>query len=315
VIFKFTFWEEGGWNEPGHEDWARWTYEYKDENKLFDLSGMLNDNKVYVLKYSYSPDINMDTMGVFFFNADNGWEMISDWTGAGGNVKKGEKHSGKSIIIPNDKAAGCNPLNTYLRFTINNRGVSTAPTLSFYEYSIEQVDKQDPDRETWDVSGKEFNIIAETFAELLDKFQGKNDVLHVKPLYGEYSDFVIKYDLSGYAGKTIKIEMSMDVWLNEATWVTWQINSTAPLFYPVVCGTIQEVDPSDQYYDDFYGYYGPVLSANAWHHVTSLPGGRTITVPPLNSGDAGKQLYLSAQQLGNVEMYIADAEITITIIP
>jgi len=141
------------------------------------------------------------------------------------------RYSGTIIIIPNNDAGGRAPENTYIRFDIG-RNVITSPTLSFYKYSLEKIDKEEPGIENWTVSGspsRTFTInTSSAFAENLPSFGIKTNVLHIKPTYNsdKYSGFLAQYDLSEYAGKKIEIEMSMDVYLTKPARVAWQVNST-----------------------------------------------------------------------------------------
>jgi len=301
------FKESSGWSE--HEDWGRWYYEAQKE--LYDLSKMFDDNKVYIFSYSFRSDIDVNSLGVNFFNTDSGWKMITNWTYMIGNVKKYTKYSGKIVIIPRTNAAGCNPKNTYMNFDMGNRNVSVPATLSFYEFKLEQIPKEPVGIETWTISGKVFKISEpeKTFAEILPSFEGKNNVLHIKPAYSAYginyySDPVIQYDLSesGFAGEKIAIEMSMNVYLKKNARIAWQINSQDP-YYPVICGT---VPPDDRFPD----HSDPApLPANEWKRREHIPDKNTAVIP--SSGDKGKLLYLSGQQIEGAEAYFANAEISI----
>jgi hypothetical protein len=300
-----TFEETGNYTENG--DYDRWEYSYQDEDNLFDISTMLTNNKVYVLTYSFTSDIDIDQLGAYFYNfgaPDYDWKMISNWGKIDGNIEANKQYSGKVVFIPTEGASGCSPEITYFRLGAKNRTVSTPANLSFYEFKFEQMDKE-VSLETWTVSGKDFTITAGTLAETLSNFNSKSNVLHIKPSYGfdEYTDFLMKYELTGYKGQTIKIDMSMDVYLRTPSWIAWQINSSPTPFYPVVCGTV-----SESTYDH---PVGPALTANTWHTIT---GSYTFTVPNTND-DNGKQLYLSGMQIAGAEAYFANATITITVQP
>jgi len=309
VIFTMKFKESSGWSE--HEDWGRWYYE--DQKELYDLSKMLADNKVYLFSYSFRSDIDISSLGVNFFNTDDppGWKMITNWTWMIGNVKKYTKYSGKVVIIPRTNAAGCDPKNTYMNFDMGNRNVSVPATLSFYEFKLEQISKEPIGIETWTISGKVFKISEpeKTFAEILPTFNGKTNVLHIKPTYSAYGidyygDPVIQYDLSDFAKEKIEIDMSMDVYLKKKARIAWQVNSPDP-YYPVICGT---VPPDDRFP---YNSDPNPLPENKWHDDL-IKGSNTIIVPT-TSGTTGKLLYLSGQQIEGAEAYFANAEITISV--
>jgi len=300
VIFTMEFKEGTGWDDPGHEDWSRWHYE--EQKELYDLSKMLTDDKVYIFTYSFRSDIDINSLGVYFYNTDSdNWEMITNWTYIIGNIKKYTIYSGKIVIIPETNAAGCDPKNTYMRFDIGNRNISVSATLSFYEFDLKQIDKE-VSLDKWTIStGETFTIdTLRTFAEK-GNFKDKTDVLHIKPSYKlpSYGDFVFQYDLSSYAGRQIKIEMSMDVYLEKDARIAWQVNSQDP-YYPVICGAVA-------FDDRFPEHSGPTLSANTWHE--GFKGSNTVIVP--SSGDIGKLLYLSGQQIEGIEAYFANAAITI----
>jgi len=311
VVFTMKFdehvWEDedgnifGGWLD--NDDWGRWIYEYHDENNLFDLADMYTHNKVYIFSYSFRSDIDIDYLGAMFFNfgdPDWKWIMISDYANIKSDIKKNTRYSGKIVFVPNNDAAGCLPEITSLEFDIGNRSVSTPPTLSFYQFSFEKVDKENG-LDKWAVSGRDFSIDNGTFAKTETSFEGKSDVLYVRPAYnsGAYDWSVINYDLSGYAGKTIEIIMSMDVYLKKPARSAWQINSSDP-FCPVICGAVAPDNRFPPYHS------GPALSANRWYTIS---GSNIITVP--GSGDTGKTLYLSGQQIDGTEAYFANAKFII----
>jgi hypothetical protein len=308
VIFKMKFTENEGWDRDGNEEWGRWMYVY--DNNInpfnlsgFDLSGMLADNKVYTFEYSFYSDIDINSLGIYFYTDNPNWQMLSNWTEIKSNIKKNNIYKGKIIIIPKVEATGCPPNNIHLRFDINNRGVSDPAVLSFYKFTADQIDREIEGISVWDVSGETFRIsdVSKTFAEILPDFENKSNVLHIRPTYGakNYSGSVIQYDLSEYEGKKIEIEMSMFVYLKGEARIAWQINSTDP-FYPVICGTVA---PDWRLPDNS----GPPLNANEWIYIT---GKNTIIVP--YTGNAGKILYLSGQQIEGKEAYFANAEIKIT---
>jgi len=292
--------------------YQRWEKQYQDTDNLFDLSSMLSNNKVYIFTYSFSSNVDIDELSCYFYNTDSGWEMITDYAKINitGNITKNTKYSGKIVFVPNAKAAGCQPNNTYLRFNIVNKAVATQPTLYFYEFSLEEINKEVSLNE-WTISGRKFKINSGTFAEELTTFDSKNNVLHIKPPYNSsnYGDFVMQYDLGSYAGQTIKIEMSMDVYLKKATWIAWQINSRPIPHYPVVIGACG-IGTAGDIADD--NPTGPALSVDTWHHITRTPP-YIYTVPntpPEN--DNGKILYLSGMQIDGAEAYLANAAISIT---
>jgi len=305
VSFTMQFKQNDGWNESGHNDWARWIYDYKDENNSFDLSTMLKSpKKVYIFNYSFTSDTDIDYFNLFFWNSDpdsNGgwrWKAISDYAFIASKIEKNKKYSGKVALIPQSNAAGLLPENTQVQFGVKNRDVNTATTLSFYEFSFEQVNKEEG-LTKWTIGDKEFAIDAKTYAKQ-ETFDGKS-TLHIRPSYnvGQYGDQVMYYDLSSYAGKTIELVMSVDVYLTKPARIAWQIDSSSP-YYPVVAGTVEP--------DSRFPYHsGPKLSANKWHTIS---GSNIITVP--SSGDNGKKLYLSGMQIDGAEAYFANPRSTTT---
>ena len=292
----------GGWFE--HDDWGKWIYEYHDENNLFDLADMYVNNRVLIFSWSFRSDIDVDYFGSQIFNLgepDWYWKRISDYAHIKSDILKNTRYSGKVVYFPNGDAVDCLPEITSLEFDIGNRTVAAPPTLSFYQFSFEEVDKENG-LNKWTVSGKDFTIDKKTFAEKVT-FDGKADVLHIRPAYNISYDWEpIGYDLSAYAGKTIEIEMSMDAYLKKPAWIAWQINSSTPdapvPAYPVICGTVRENDEDSP--------TSPALTANIWHHIT---GKNYIRVP--KTGDRGKTLYLSGWEIQDAEAYFANATIKI----
>jgi uncharacterized repeat protein (TIGR02543 family) len=109
----------------------------------------------------------------------------------------------------------------------------------------------------------------------------KSDVLHVAhPSGSDYTGRVMYYDLSEYAGKEITIGLSMEVWLDVAAKVAWQVN-LSQTSYPVVAGSTETS-----------------LSAGEWHTITGV---NTITVPA-----GGCSLYLSSEQLARKDLFITN---------
>jgi hypothetical protein len=144
VLLKMTFEESYDWNKPGNEDWSRWTYDYKDASKPFDLSSMYAQNKVYRFTYSFESDIGIDVFSAQFNEHDDdfvNWIATSEYTMIKTDVKKNTKYSGSVLFIPIADAAGTQSAKTYLQFHAKNRNVSTTATLSFYQFSFEIVDK------------------------------------------------------------------------------------------------------------------------------------------------------------------------------
>jgi hypothetical protein len=310
-IMVFT--EDGSWDTPDGNagKWDRWGY---SEQGSFDLSKMLSEKKVYILSYSFISDIDLTSLQVNFYNFDGtNWKGISNYANIKSDAERNTKYSGKVVIIPNTDAENCNSEYTYLRFGIGNRDVSTAPTLYFSEFKLEEVEKEDSEEE-WSIDDDfDIKINDGVLAEILNSYDSKSNVLHIKPAYGldEYHNWAImQYDLNSYKGKTIKITMSMDVYLTKDARVAWQINSTDP-YYPVVCGVVPQ-DPDNPSAPNT----GPAYTANTWHTITTEDGGFTYTVPDTDDkNDNGKQLYLSGMQLEDAEAYFANATITITEAP
>jgi hypothetical protein len=306
VVFEMEFNDDNDWANPGNENWSRWQYDLKYEDNSFDLSSMLTDKKVYTLTYSFSTNVNIDELTTYFYNMDTvvyNWQTISNYVTVKQNIEKGKEYTGKIVYIPTSTAAGLLPKDTGLRFDAHNRKVNTTAVIYFYQFDLELVDKE-VSLETWTVSGKDFTINAETFAETLSDFKSKSNVLHIKPSYDldDYGDFVMQYDLNDYKGKTIEIKMEMDVYLTKDSWITWQINSSPTPFYPVVCGAVSESTYQEH-------TVGPALTANVWNH---LKGSYIYTVPNTEpTDDNGKQLYLSGMQIAGAEAYFANASITI----
>jgi len=305
VKLTMKFEENGDWAD--HEEWTRWIYNYNEKNP-FDLGDMFTNNKVYIFTYSFKSNVDIDSLGIYFYNMDDvewNWQMISEWTRIKSDIKKNTTYSGRVAIIPNDNAVDFQPEFTRLRFDVMNREVPTQAILSFYQFSLEQVAKETPGISEWTVSGKKFQIPDTwTFAKTEISFEDKSNVLHIKPTYNASSyndDLVISYDLSDYAGKKIEIVMSMDVYLKKPARIAWQIDSKEP-YYPVVCGTVAPT-PDNR----FPNHSGPALSANTWHTIS---GSNIITLP--DSGDTGKTLYLSGPQIDGAEAYFANATFTIT---
>jgi len=297
IIRTITFTESGNWTE--NDSWNRWEFYYQDAGKSFNLSDTLTKNKVYVFNYSFTSDIDIDNIFVYFVHKKpdwSDWKQLSDVTTINitGNIEKNTRFTGRIPFFPKNDANGLSKENIFLLFAINNRNIPTPATLSFYQFSLEQVDKETTGLDKWTVSGDKDRDIKvtdtkRTFAENLSIINGKSNVFHIKPTYNAstYDHIVMEYDLSAYAGKKIGVEMSLDAYINKKARIAWQMFIDPS--YPLVCG----------YTDPTY-----FLSANTWHTIS----GNTIVDVP-SSGD--KKLYLSGMQINGAEAYFANATLTI----
>jgi mannose-6-phosphate isomerase-like protein (cupin superfamily) len=153
--------------------------------------------------------------------------------------------------------------------------------LAVIGFGITACDDEDDGKE---VTGwKGLNVHSGTSAYQYNEFEGKQDVLRVTSSGSAYEWAVLTYDLGGYAGKQITINLEMDVYLQPAGRVAWQVNEDG---FPLVAGAITGTMPS-----------------GTWHNINNSRS-LTITAPP--EGDL-RALYLSGQQLGNDnEVYIAN---------
>jgi hypothetical protein len=310
VLFTMTLKENDNWMIPEAiaGGWDRYSYHYKDPNNSFDLSSMFENEKVYVFTYSFKSDIDIDSFWAYFWGENNekGWNFISENNHLYiVNLVKNTKYSGRVVYYPDDSANGYAPNEITLTFGANNRNVSTSPTLSFYEFKLEPMDKENG-LDTWTISSKDFTIDKAVSAKEEANFSGKSNVLHIKPAYNatSYGDSLIFYDLDSYAGQTIVISMSMDIYLMKAARIAWQIDSNPEPYYPVVCGVVAP-DSDSEHHPELIS--GSAYSANTWH---SIEGTYPYTVP--TTGSNGKQLYLSGMQIEGAEAYFANAAITIT---
>jgi len=283
VVLTMKFNENTGWNEAGHEDWCRWHYKYTGAN-----TKTLDSNKTYVLAASFTSNVAIDKLIVLFIKED-GWVEVSDYTDIHipGPIPKNTRYNFSIPLFPKSNASDF--LYVMIGNRENNTNNSTAPVLSFYEFSLEPVNKETAGLTKWTVSGKDIDVIdtRRTFAETVT-YQGKSNVFHIKPTYNAttYDHNVMWYDLSAYAGKKIGVEMSFDAWINKEARIAWQM-LIAP-DYPLVCG----------YLDSTY-----FLPANTWQNIS---GNTIVSVP----GSGGK-LYLSGMQINGAEAYFANATLVI----
>jgi hypothetical protein len=285
VVLTMNFTENTGWNEAGHEDWCRWHYKYTGAN-----TKTLDSTKTYVLTGSFTSNVNIDKLTVVFIKED-GWVEVSDYTDIHipGPITKNARYNFKIPLFPKSNASDL--LYVMIGNRENNTNNSTAPVLSFYEFSLEPVNKETAGLAKWTVSGKDINVTdtRRTFAENLGSYQGKNNVFHIKPTYNAstYDHIVMEYDLSAYSGKKIGVEMSFDAWINKEARIAWQMLISPD--YPLVCG----------YLDSTY-----FLSANTWQTIS---GNTIVSVP-----NSGGKLYLSGMQINGAQAYFANATLVIT---
>ena len=124
-------------------------------------------------------------------------------------------------------------------------------------------------------------IPAKNTAHQHTSYQGKSDVLQVTP--GDNWS-VLEYSLNSFSNQAVKITVSMDVWLTTASKVAWQVNNDG---YPVILGNTTTN-----------------LAAGQWHSLS-------VTNAPITP-ETNKTLYLSKDQLGNNNIYIANFTIDVT---
>ena len=279
VLFTWDFTENTGWNQTGHEDWCRWHYKYTGAN-----TSTLDSNKTYVLTASFTSNVDIETLGGQFVKEED-WVQVSDWTDVNitGDIPKNTRYNVKIPLFPKSN------VSNFLYVGIG-RKVTTAPVLSFYQFSLEPVNKETAGLTKWTVSGKDINVTdtKRTFAETIS-YQGKSNVFHIKPTYNAstYDHIVMEYDLNAYKGKKIGVEMSFDAYINKESRIAWQMLISPD--YPLVCG----------YNDSNY-----FLSANTWHNIS---GNTIVSVP-----SGGGKLYLSGMQIIGAEAYFANPSLTIT---
>ena len=128
-----------------------------------------------------------------------------------------------------------------------------------------------------------------TSAHIIDSFNGKENVLHVSPNGSTYSWALLSYDLTEFDGQNVDISFSMQVWLDTATGIAWQLNTAG---YPTIAGQPTGTFP-----------------AGSWRTIEGTSN-RTLIQDTAGGAD-NILLYLSRQQIGTVPAYIADLTLMI----
>jgi uncharacterized repeat protein (TIGR02543 family) len=118
-----------------------------------------------------------------------------------------------------------------------------------------------------------FSTSSETTASLYDSVKSKTNVLLVRPTAAAYGWNVMSYSLTSYVGKEVTINMSIDIWIDTAAKIVWQVNNTA---YSIIIGNDQT----------------PISTIGQW---VTLTGNLTYTVTSgnviyLSGGGSGGQL-------------------------
>jgi endo-1,4-beta-xylanase len=124
----------------------------------------------------------------------------------------------------------------------------------------------------------------QTTALKYDALQGKTDVLKIAPNTA-YDWAVLTYSLDAYRGQTVTITVSMQVWLDAAAKIAWQVNNSS---YTTIAGSTDN----------------PYTTTGQWFTIT---GSREAAIP----NEAGKVLYLSGEQLGSAVACFANFSVTI----
>jgi hypothetical protein len=123
-------------------------------------------------------------------------------------------------------------------------------------------------------------------------YEGKTDVLKIAVTNKNWGP--VRVDLSDYAEKTVSIEVSMNIWMDTASKIMWQVNASG---YPVITGG------NDSY------------AANEWVSFTGSQS--SITLPSVEKDASGEVtgcpwFYLDDAGLkNNAVYYISDFKLTI----
>jgi len=156
-----------------------------------------------------------------------------------------------------------------------------------------------------------FTLPPRTKGELHPVYQGKNDVLKISPSSEPSSEPSSGYDwnvmsqsLAAYIGREIKIEMSMNVWLDTISnenantgRIAFQVNDNA-VTPPATSSWPIIVDQSEV-----------AITTGHWVNITGFKNVK----PRGNGNNEGNQLYLSSERLGKGTVaYIADFSMAIT---
>lgn len=147
---------------------------------------------------------------------------------------------------------------------------------------ISQANPPDNSTKTYVINWKGLKKGYGTTAIHMNSFQGKNDVLHVAPGAGGYDWDLLTYDLNQWAGQTVSLGFSMQVYLPTVAKVALQVNQSPS--FPVIGGDTERN-----------------LNANQWH---TIQGSRSINVAP------GNLLYLHSN-LGINQIYITEFNLTV----
>jgi len=146
-----------------------------------------------------------------------------------------------------------------------------------------------------------FSMPSGTSGFLYEEIKGKTNVLFVKPSASQYEWNVLSYSLTPYIGKSITITMSMDVWIDTAAKIAWQINNGSDDAWGGAWKVIAGNNAPDS-----------EIATNTWVH---LEGSATGT--PATGNNNGNLVYLSGGggggQLENnpIPIYFANFVMTI----
>ena len=282
-----VFQEALGWQE--NEGWARWNYSYEGINSEFEEPIKTGD--IYAFHYTFTSNINIanDGFGLTLVDRFDGWTPLSDWTDwMINNTQAGTELSGTVILIANNDATDGSPEANTLVFSANKG--DDQPIFIFTRFEFEKIDENDMPSsvDKW----REFDITYPgiyTVAAVRPDFQGKDDVLHVKPgLSGHYYYDVISNKIGKnypeLLGKMVLITVTVDVFLEEEAKVTFEVNDSAA-GWPA-----------------FIGSKETPFAAGVWH---SLSGSHAITLQENN------MVYVSGTQIVDSEAYFANLTISV----
>ena len=272
---SYMLWETDGWSINVNPSW------------LFN-GVQVRQGEYYALHYSFRSSAYIPNLNAQIQDFTEG-EELSDWRRVESNITAGSTYSGSIIFTIKRDASSTDSMANAVNFIVP---VGNQTTLTFTELRIEKINSQSS-RETWTVvTGQIFDIVGPgvtTVAQVID-FDGRNNVLHVRPGAGGYYHFIIAYDLSQYAGQTINISIQTNVRSSQNCTIAWQVNLG-----------------NNQYPNVIF----QAVNANQWY---DFDRNNNISIP-LNGDDAGTILYLSAQQLGNAEAYFENFRMYITVNP
>jgi mannan endo-1,4-beta-mannosidase len=115
-------------------EWG-WQYLYRSDS-LFN-GAKITKGDIYIFTYSFTSNVNMDKLSVFFADNVGGWKQISNYVDVKTNITAGIVTSGTATITANETATNATAEANIMGFDAGT-GTTSSPTLTFTTFKLQK---------------------------------------------------------------------------------------------------------------------------------------------------------------------------------